>query len=178
MAIIGHLEQFGEFFARHPALAEVREYLTQALTIDSALHRRIIALQSSAESERVEISYDLGSGVRAIEQTYPLKPRAQAFYESHRAFVDFQLCVAGAECFEVGHIADFTPLAPYDESKDLIIYHAPTMPPHRLFFHSGILGVFFPQDVHAGGLEYEGDCEHAPLFAPKKVVLKVPVGLL
>lgn len=190
MAIIGHLEQFGAFFAHYPALRKVREYLAQALTPDSIIHRRIIALRGNAACEsqdshtqdlrvgdscardsRVEVSYDLGGGIRAIEQTYALKPHTEAFYESHKAFVDFQLCVAGAEYFEVGHIADFTPLTSYDESKDLITYRKGAIVPHQLYFYSGILGVFFPEDVHAGGL---GSQE---LPQPQKVVLKVPIEI-
>ncbi|WP_394958735.1 YhcH/YjgK/YiaL family protein [uncultured Helicobacter sp.] len=195
MAIIGHLEQFGAFFAHYPALRKVREYLAQALTPDSIIHQRIVALRGNAACEsqdshtqdlrerdsrvgdscardsRVEVSYDLGGGIRAIEQTYALKPHTEAFYESHRAFVDFQLCVAGAEYFEVGHIADFTPLTSYDESKDLITYRKGAIVPHQLYFYSGILGVFFPEDVHAGGL---GSQE---LPQPQKVVLKVPIEI-
>ncbi|WP_394908713.1 YhcH/YjgK/YiaL family protein [uncultured Helicobacter sp.] len=187
MALIGHLEQFNAFFAHYPALMEAKEYLTQALTPDSAVHKRIIALQSSVANERVEVSYELGGGIRAIEQTYPLKAHTEAFYESHRIFVDFQLCVAGMEYFEIGHITDFTPLADYDTLKDLIIYHNPKTPPHRLFFHSGILGVFFPEDVHAGGLRYDIESSTptsvlnanpiTPLLQPQKVVLKVPLEL-
>lgn len=190
MAIIGHLEQFGAFFAHYPALRKVREYLAQALTPDSIIHQRIIALRSNTacksqdlhmrdshiqdsyvQDSRIEVSYDLGGGIRAIEQTYALKPHTEAFYESHRAFVDFQLCVAGAEYFEVGHIADFTPLTSYDESKDLITYRKGAIVPHQLYFYSGILGVFFPEDVHAGGL---GSQE---LPQPQKVVLKVPIEI-
>lgn len=192
MAIIGHLEQFGAFFAHYPALRKVREYLAQALTPDSIIHQRIVALRSNTacksqdlhmrdshiqdsyvQDSRMEVSYDLGGGIRAIEQTYALKPHTEAFYESHRAFVDFQLCVAGAEYFEVGYIADFTPLTSYDESKDLITYRKGAIVPHQLYFYSGILGVFFPQDVHAGGLELPSQ----ELSQPKKVVLKVPIEI-
>lgn len=185
MAFIGHLEQFGEFFARYRMLAGAKEYLTQALTPDSAVHKRIIALKS--HTNRIEITHDLGEGIRAIEQTYPLKPHTEAMYESHRAFVDLQLCVAGAEYFEVGYIAHFTPQTHYDIDKDLIIYQRPTIAPHRLFFHSGILGVFFPEDVHAGGLRYERESSTSidsptssasPIIPnPQKVVLKVPLAL-
>ena len=154
MALVGDFRQFESFFALYPSLMEVKNYLTQALTIDSAVYKRINALAGTAENTRVEFTYELGGNIRAIEQTYPLKSHTEAFYESHKKFVDFQLCVEGAEYFEVGYIKDFIPLTPYDESKDLTIYAKPITPPHRFFFHSGILGVFFPQDVLACGLTF------------------------
>lgn len=184
MALVGDFRQFESFFALYPSLIEAKNYLTQALTIDSVVYKRINALASTTENTRVEFTYELGGNIRAIEQTYPLKPHTEAFYESHKKFVDFQLCVEGAEYFEVGYIKDFIPLTPYDESKDLIIYAKPITPPHRFFFHSGILGIFFPQDVHAGGLTYPiqshtnaQDTTNTTdlLTQPKKVVLKIPI---
>lgn len=178
MALVGHISMFDNFFARYGNLAFVQEYLHNALRVGSVENTRIMGL-NLADKERIECEYDLGGGVRAIEQTYKLKSSKEAFFETHKKYVDFQLCVAGAEEFLIGFSEDFEILESYNEQKDLVIYHNPTIPPHALFFTSGTLGIFFPQDVHSGGLDSKNTNylkwqEHinTPL---KKSVLKVPI---
>ncbi|MGI0406113.1 YhcH/YjgK/YiaL family protein [Helicobacter himalayensis] len=133
---------------------------------------------------RIEMRYDLGNGISAIEQTYALKSPKEAFFETHRKYVDLQFCVDGSEYMLIGHRGDFEVLETYDESKDLIVYKNPLancafepysadFPIHRISLHAGILAVFFPDDVHAGGL----DSVNSKLNNPKKSVLKVPVEL-
>lgn len=178
MALVGHISQFDNFFNQHKNLSFVQKYLQSALSADSRENTRIMGLEL-ADKQRVECEFDLGGGVRAIEQTYVLKDIQETFFETHRKYVDFQLCVAGAEEFLIGFSEDFEILQSYNQEKDLIIYHNPKIPPHTLFFTVGTLGIFFPQDVHSGGLDSKNTKylqwqEHirTPL---KKTVLKVPI---
>ena len=178
MALIGHISSFDIFFAKHQNLCFVQEYLHNTLREGSVEHTRIMDLHLT-NGERVECEFDLGGGVCAIEQSYMLKGPQEAFFETHKKYVDFQLCVAGAEEFLIGFSEDFSILRPYDEKKDLVVYHNPILPPHTLFFTAGTLGIFFPQDVHSGGLDSKNTAYsqwqeqiHTPL---KKTVLKVPI---
>ena len=188
MALIGHLSQFEGFFAHYPALKDVFVYL-QECAKPSSVRSRILALgaqgeQDSRQDFRIEVRYDLGNGISAIEQTYALKSPQEAFFETHRKYVDLQFCVDGREYMLIGYRGDFEVLEPYDEAKDLIVYKNPlvdcALEPysadflmHRISLHAGILAVFFPDDVHAGGL----DSINSKLTSPKKSVLKVPLEL-
>lgn len=155
----------------------------------SSVRSRILALgaqgeQDSRQDFRIEVRYDLGNGISAIEQTYALKSPQEAFFETHRKYVDLQFCVDGREYMLIGYRGDFEVLEPYDEAKDLIVYKNPLLDcalepysadflMHRISLHAGILAVFFPDDVHAGGL----DSINSKLTSPKKSVLKVPLEL-
>ncbi len=122
MAIIGKLTHLDWFFKAYPALNEAREYMLNALDSTNEIHKRIISLKLENE-ERKEITYPLSQNVRAIEQTYRLKSAKNAFFETHRAFIDFQLVVEGYEFMRIGDRESFEVQIPYDERKDLIVYN-------------------------------------------------------
>lgn len=119
---------------------------------------------------------DIGHGMRAIFECYRTKPASEAFCETHCRYVDFQLVVAGQERFFVGEAEDCAVRAPYDEERDLIVYEPPNMQasPQFITLCPRSLAVFFPNDVHAGGLHVQG--ENGDIV--HKCVIKVPVGLL
>ncbi|TLD87953.1 MULTISPECIES: YhcH/YjgK/YiaL family protein [Helicobacter] len=185
MAIIGKLTHLDWFFKAYPALNEAREYMLNALDSTNEIHKRIISLKLENE-ERKEITYPLSQNVRAIEQTYRLKSAKNAFFETHRAFIDFQLVVEGYEFMRIGDRESFEVQIPYDERKDLIVYN--NLFPHfytesstlnknllksqsklplktdshipyrtNLLLRAGDLAIFFPEDTHAGGLELSKD---------------------
>lgn len=109
----------------------------------------------------------------AIEQSYGLKALSQGFYETHRIYVDVQVVLHGQELFHLASARDCEILTPYDEKRDLIIYRAPEK--HSvLHLYGGMAAVFFPYDVHAGGLGQEL-LGTEPVY---KSVLKVPLHLL
>ncbi len=214
MAIIGKLTQLDWFFKAYPMLKEAKDYMLNATNPTHSIHKRIMELDLAGQ-ERKEVSYALSQGVRAIEQTYHLKEAKNAFFETHRAFIDFQLVVEGYEYMCIGDRSAFDVKIPYDESRDLIVYdnalpyslyshykalhietsnHKTTLPkvcrpfpideslntPCRsnILLTSGDLAVFFPNDVHAGGLELTPNINHNVMSQVKKSVLKVPVSLL
>lgn len=199
MAIIGKLTQLDWFFKAYPALKDIQEYMNNALNPAHDIHKRISSLRIPTLKERYEISYPLTQGVRAIEQSYYLKSACNAFFETHRAFIDFQLVVEGYEYMLIGDKSTFDVQIPYDESKDLIVYNNLLMDSHQessalkytlpmneslntpyrtsLLLSSGDLAIFFPDDAHAGGLELTPNAIPSA-HSIKKSVLKVPVVLL
>lgn len=200
MAIIGKLAHLDWFFKAYPVLKDIQEYMNNALNPTHDIHKRICSLDIPPLKERCEISYPLTQGVRAIEQSYHLKPMRNAFFESHRVFIDFQLVVEGYEYMLIGDKSTFDIHIPYDESKDLIVYNNLLRDSHResstlkytlpineslntpyrtsLLLSSGDLAIFFPDDTHAGGLELTPDVSTPYTYTIKKSVLKVPVSLL
>lgn len=140
------------------------DYIGTLLDAGSAVHRRVGGL-ARGESQK----HELGAGVFAIEQAYDSKPRAEAFFESHRKYVDIQVVVAGEEAMEVIDAAHASVREPYQAERDLIVYHdAPNA--SRLHLQAGAAAVFFPADVHMPSLR-AGDAA----VLVRKVVLKVPV---
>lgn len=209
MAIVGKLTHLDWFFKAYPMLEEVRDYSLKALNPTSDIHNRIFNLNLSQAEDRKEMSYTLSHGVRAIEQSYRLKLMKDAFFETHRAFIDFQLIIDGYEYVSIGDKDTFDIKIPYNECKDLIVYENATpnntekdshiksstlmqdMPKMRdillfsesntpcrtnLFLSRGDLAIFFPEDVHAGGLWLGENAQESNIV--KKTVLKVPIYLL
>lgn len=165
MAFISRLTDMKSMFDT-PIMMPIYDYLSKACDPLSDVYKRILATQQESKIE-------LDSGVFAIEQSYSLKSSAYAFYETHKKYVDFQLVVKGAEFFSIASASECAISKPYDEARDLIVYDAPKTS-SMLYLQSGTLAVFFPQDVHSGGLGVEqlGD------IRVHKSVLKVPFSLL
>lgn len=194
MAIIGKLPSLESFFTQHPFLNTLHTYLLDALKPQSPIHQRIIKLDSP-----IEVVYPQDLGIRAIEQSYTLKSPQKAFFETHRKYVDFQLIVQGYEYMQIGDKSDFKIFAPYDESRDLIIYEniIPSDNENRftnstkhpsseslgmplrtqILMSAGDLAIFFPDDVHAGGLELTPNKPIPSTHLVKKSVAKVPFDL-
>ncbi|RDU71643.1 DUF386 domain-containing protein [Helicobacter aurati] len=116
---------------------------------------------------------ELKNGIFAMLQTYKLKPKRKAFFETHKQYVDFQLTVKGNECFMLGDSQDFSIKTPYDEKNDVVAYYSRANA-HRILSLPQNLCVFMPNDVHAGGLRHTRLQESNVC----KVVAKVPVNLV
>lgn len=186
--IVAKLEHLDSILSRIGIDECVKNYLNQALLQGSEINNRICNINSACES----IVY-LDNGIRAIEQGYYLKSPQNAFFETHRKFVDLQLVVCGYEYFSIGDKDEFEIKVPYNEQKDLIVYeniypHCELIRESREFdcksmrtslkLSKGYLAIFFPNDVHAGGLELDSKkLKTSPLPFVKKSVLKVPLDL-
>ena len=139
------------------------DYLAEAQATDSTVRRRLAAVAVGA-TERIE----LAGGSFALEQAYFSKPRAEAFLESHRKYIDVQAVLAGEEIQEVVDIGRMTAEAPYLPERDLIKYldfHDTSL----LSARDGLVAVFFPVDGHISR------AAGAPVLV-RKTVVKVPVG--
>ncbi|STQ86492.1 YhcH/YjgK/YiaL family protein [Helicobacter muridarum] len=117
--------------------------------------------------------FDLKNGIFAMLQAYSLKPKREAFFESHRKYVDFQLTIRGAECFMIGDIDDFIVKSPYDEEKDYTEYYS-RKNTHKILSLPQNLCIFTPNDVHAGGLSNS----HLNGKFVHKIVAKIPLNLI
>ena len=122
MAITAQARTLEWFFKAYPQLNIVKEYISQALNPKSEIYKRITTLQIPQSQDRIEVSYPLDCGIRAIEQSYYLKPAKNAFFETHRAYLDFQLVISGYEYMCIGDKDTFDVKIPYDEARDLIVY--------------------------------------------------------
>lgn len=198
MALIGKAKDLDWFFLTFSALQEVQAYILDALNPTHSIHKRILALSIKPNEQRCEISYPLEQGIRAIEQSYYLKSVKEAFLETHRIYVDFQLIVAGYEYVCVGDRSTFCVKTPYDEAKDLIVYENDIesstldsiLPNMRykskpkgiseystnrtlLRLEAGDLAIFFPDDVHAGALEPNLQPLQSPLNHAEQSILPI-----
>jgi len=163
MAVFGSLPAVRAQLALDPRFKAAMDYIAEALQADSAVRRRINAVAAGATAR-----IDLAGGSFALEQAYLSKPRAEAFLESHRKYIDVQAVVAGEEIQEVVDIARMTVDAPYNPERDLIKYHD-FGDTSLLSAREGLVAVFFPVDGHISRAA-------GPAVLVRKTVVKVPVG--
>ena len=163
MAVFGSLSAVRAQLALDPRFKAAMDYVAEALQADTAVRRRIAAVAVGA-TERIELT----GGSFALEQAYYSKPRAEAFLESHRKYIDVQAVMAGEEIQEVVDIARMTVEVPYNPERDLIKYHD-FGDTSLLSAREGLLAVFFPVDGHISRAT-------GPAVLVRKTVVKVPVG--
>lgn len=110
-----------------------------------------------------------GDDCFALVQSYSTKPAAEAKFEAHRKYIDIQFIQAGRETILWTPLVALTEtLQPYDAEKDVTFYATPShMTPIHL--RAGEFTIFFPEDGHAPGLEYDG------LAEVRKTVIKIRV---
>ena len=143
MAIVSTLDTLKPQLCGNANLKRVYDFLASAL---ADFGKKGFTKKDFKADKRV----DLGDGIFAILQTYKLKKFKNAFFETHKKYVDFQITISGAESFIIGDKGEFIVKKPYDEAKDLIIYKPKRS--HKILSNPANLCVFFPCDVHAGGL--------------------------
>lgn len=165
MAVFGTLATVREQLAASPRFAVALAYVDELLRPGSPVQSRLGAL-AVGSSQRIELS----EGVFVMEQAYLTKPRAEGFFESHRAHVDVQVVVAGEEIMEVVDAGRIEARQAFDPSRDLILYHD-TAAASSWRMHPGEIGVFFPADVHMPGLR-----RGAEAVVVRKAVVKVPTA--
>ncbi len=160
---LGYLPDIANKFKKNEVLGQVFGYLFDALEEESEVHGRICGLRAGESFDVL-----LSGGAKAIEQAYETKSPKEAFYESHREMVDFQMVVQGREIFFVAPHSLCAVKTPYDSERDLIEYQ-PNAFLSSIQLFAGNVAVFEPIDVHAGGIFTQEKREIV-----KKVVVKVP----
>jgi biofilm protein TabA len=163
MALFGSLATVRAQLAHATHFQAAFAYLDDVFTPGSAARARIMAVEPG-KSGRVE----LAGGAFALEQAYFTKTRSQAFFESHRAYIDVQVIVSGEELLEVADVAKLAVSEDLTPGKDLIKYHmfdAASV----LRLGAGEAAVFFPVDGHMPSLAIQ-----SPGLV-HKTVIKVPV---
>lgn len=134
--------------------------------LDLATQKRILSLDCG--DYRVEKSIDLGSGIRAIEQSYKLQN--SGIFEAHREFVDFQFVAKGSEIMKVGDFSAFSAINDYESACDRQNF-TPLKSPSQIALYENHLLILMPNDIHSGGFLLDSQV----VF---KSVLKVPTTLL
>ena len=104
-----------------------------------------------------------------MEQVYLTKPRQEGFFESHRAYIDVQVVMAGEEFIEVSEISALTVKEDRTPEKDVIIYHM-TDRASVLRLQTGDAAILYPVDGHMPTI-----ATSEPLLV-RKIVIKVPVA--
>lgn len=170
MAIIGNFYMLKDSINRNKNLLKVSDFLESCLDFDNFKEKK----SDYKENKRI----DLGDGIFAILQTYTLKSKKKAFFETHRKYVDFQLTISGYECFLVGDSGDFKIKKEYDSKRDLVVYKSGGMA-HRIYSAAKNLCIFMPNDVHAGGLKGDKFCSNfTDSKKVYKIVVKIPIELI
>ena len=164
MAIFGTLDTLRAQLARPEHFASAFAYVAEVLQPGSVAHARMGRI-AAGTTERVE----LAGGAFALEQVYLTKQRTEGRWESHRAYIDVQVVVAGEELMEVGDVAQLAVAEDLRPAKDLIFYR-PFDGGSVLRVCAGQAAVFFPADAHLPSL-------HVGVAAAlvRKTVVKVPV---
>lgn len=165
MALFGSLATVRAQAPRTPGFDTAFNYVEELLRAGSPVQARARAV-ASGEAEKV----DLGGGAFVMEQAYETKLRADAFFESHRKYIDVQVILDGEELMEVADIARMTQRQPYNADRDLIVYED-SSDSSLLRVYPGQIAVFFPADVHMPTLRIRSDG-----VAVRKCVVKVPVS--
>ncbi|HSY54551.1 MAG TPA: YhcH/YjgK/YiaL family protein [Opitutaceae bacterium] len=164
MAIFGTLDTLRIQLARPEHFTATLAYVAEALQPGSAAQARIGKI-AAGTTGRIE----LDGGAFALEQVYLTKPRTEARWESHRAYIDVQVIVAGEELMEVGDAAQLAVAEDLRPAKDLIFYR-PFDGGSVLRVRAGEAAVFFPSDAHLPSLN-----TGAVAALVRKTVVKVPV---
>jgi biofilm protein TabA len=155
-AQLAHADRFQATFA----------YLDECFRPGTAAYQRIRAIEVGKQ-ERTE----LADGAFALEQVYLSKPRSEAFFESHKKYIDVQVIVAGDEFIEVVDIAKLKLKEDKTPAKDVLIYEmAEAGSVTALRLGAGEAAVLFPVDAHMPTVAIK-----EPALV-RKIVVKVPVA--
>jgi YhcH/YjgK/YiaL family protein len=164
MAIFGTPGMLRIQLARPEHFAAAFAYVEEALWPGSVAQMRIGRI-ATGTTERIELT----GGAFALEQAYLTKPRTKGRWESHHAYIDVQVVVAGEELMEVGSTAQLAVAEDHRLAKDLILYQ-PFDAGSVLRVRAGEAAVFFPSDAHLPSLRIG-----ATAALVRKTVVKVPV---
>ena len=104
--------------------------------------------------------------VYASIQTYTTK--TDAYYESHRRYIDIQYLINGKEKIGVTDLSNCETCIEYDKERDLEFYNITTKE-EFIELQEGSFAIFYPHDAHKPSIAIEKPNE------VKKVVVKVAI---
>jgi len=164
MALFGSLATVRAQLANADRFQATFAYLDDCFRPGSAAYQRLRSL-AVGQQERTE----LAGGAFGLEQVYLSKLRPDAFFESHKQYIDVQVIVEGEEFIEVVDIAKLSLKEDKTPAKDVIIYH---MTDNSTVLRLGVgeAAVLFPVDGHMPTVAIK-----APALV-RKIVVKVPVA--
>lgn len=116
--------------------------------------------------------YDIqGDEIFGIVDSLETIPKSQGIFESHRRYIDVQLCLSGSEIIAWAPTKTLKVKKPYVSKDDYALHHKPK---HslELLMTPGTFAVFFPEDAHMPKLS-SGQNKRT-----KKIVVKVATKLV
>jgi YhcH/YjgK/YiaL family protein len=144
MAIIGYLDEVIKNNKFSAGIKNGLAYLTK-------VRAKHFAGLDQGDSRKVELS---GKRLFAINQVYLPKTHDLAKFEAHERYIDLQYILEGEETIFVGSPHDGDIVIKYDKEKDIKFYTLSHFSPINL--KSGMVAIFFPEDIHAPSLRTEG----------------------
>ena len=163
MAIIAPLAVVASQTRGFPWIAPVLPYLNGFFEPGSP-HRTALFAQQPGETFR----RPLDQGAFGLEQTYKTQGPAGPKFETHKKYIDIQLMVEGSEFMEIGTLVEFEVSEAYSPERDVMFYH-PRNPVSSVLLKPTTIAIYFPEDVHRGGLWVGSEGQ------VRKVVVKIPV---
>jgi biofilm protein TabA len=163
MALFGSIATVRAQLAHAAHFKATFAYLDECFRPGTAAYKRVRAIEVGKQ-ERTE----LGGGAFALEQVYLSKLRPDAFFESHKQYIDVQVVIEGEEFIEVADIAKLSVKEDKTPAKDVIIYEMADYAT-ALRLSAGEATVLFPVDGHMPTIAIK-----APALV-RKIVVKVPV---
>jgi YhcH/YjgK/YiaL family protein len=164
MALFGSLTTLRAQLAQADRFQPTFAYLEDCFLPGTTAYKRLRAMPVG-QQERTE----LAGGAFALEQVYLSKFRPEAFFESHKQYIDVQVIVEGEEFIEVADIARLSIKEDRTPAKDVIVYHMAENA-SVLCLGAGDATVLFPVDGHMPTVAIK-----APAVV-RKIVVKVPVA--
>jgi len=166
MAIFGSIATVRAQLAHADRFQATFAYLDECFRPGTAAYQRVRSIEVGKQ-ERTE----LGGGAFALEQAYQSKLRPDAFFESHKQYIDVQVIVAGEEFIEIADVAQLKVKEDKTPAKDVIIYEmAAVGTASAVRLGAGESTVLFPVDGHMPTVAIK-----APALV-RKIVVKVPVA--
>jgi len=166
MAIFGSIATVRAQLAHADRFQATFAYLDECFRPGTAAYQRVRSIEVGKQ-ERTE----LAGGAFALEQSYQSKLRPDAFFESHKQYIDVQVIIAGEEFIEVADIAQLKVKEDKTPGKDVIIYEmADVGAASAVRLGAGESAVLFPVDGHMPTVAIK-----APALV-RKIVVKVPVA--
>jgi len=163
MALFGSLATLRAQLAHADHFQATFDYLDECFRPGSAAYQRLRSIEVGKQ-ERTE----LAGGAFALEQVYMSKLRPDAFFESHKKFIDVQVIFEGEEFIEVADVAKLTVKEDQTPTKDFISYQM-TDNSSAVRLSAGEASVLFPVDGHMPAVSIKGSA------LVRKIVVKVPV---
>ena len=144
----------------------ILKYLGMDARLDAAFRKVAEGLVEHESVGRFEDSEHMYHTV----QCYETKERKDTCWESHQNWIDIQYLRAGQERINVLVSKRGLEEAEKDEDLDVIFYRENGLvQENQVVLKPGMLAVFYPEDIHMGGI-----CMEQPQ-AVEKVVFKVRV---
>lgn len=166
MAIFGSIATVRAQLAHADRFQATFAYLDECFRPGTAAYKRVRSIEAGKQ-ERTE----LGGGAFALEQAYQTKLRTEAFFESHKQYIDVQVVVEGEEFIEVADVVQLKVKEDKTPAKDVIIYEmAAQGAASAVRLATGEAAVLFPVDGHMPTVAIK-----APALM-RKIVVKVPVA--